>query len=266
MGRREAGRGNAVHLRSNPSPSAQHLRKRYLAASYSYLHAPLPLLTRVNWTACELGKEGRRPRLCSCCVVQLDHTHTEGTMQAGSSVLCGGSMCMRPAGSAKEVCVGRLCLGKRRPGEGGWDMEAMLPSLFPNQLTAERQDDYGCGSTSVTSTCSTFSFLSILWFARLCGLLGCRPDSSWWSGRGKRKGRARVLPSHAAISESDGKMDVQSVVRFQDLVLSQASGGGRWRRGEASGSSPFWESRDGSKGGEMRRPQGQPHASCTVTD
>lgn len=59
---------------------------------------------------------------------------------------------------------------------------------------------------------------------------------------------ARVLPTHAAISESDGGMDVQSVMRLKDLVFSQASGGGRWRRGEASGLSPFWESRDVGQG------------------
>lgn len=59
---------------------------------------------------------------------------------------------------------------------------------------------------------------------------------------------ARVLPTHAAISESDCEMDVQSVMRVMDLVLTRASGGGRWRRGEASGLSPFWESRDVGKG------------------
>lgn len=59
------------------------------------------------------------------------------------------------------------------------------------------------------------------------------------SGRGE-EGSAPVLPRRAAISGRDGEMDLQPVVRLKDLVLSRASGGGRW---EVEGG-----------GGDVRRP------------
>lgn len=248
-----------IHSQLSPTPNTIGSSTEFLARSFCILLLPLtpPAPLHVNWTAYELGKGGSGPRLRSCCVTQLDHTHTpmERCRQGPLCSLRGACACGRlipPRRCALAGCGS----GSGVLGGGGWDMEAMMPSLSPIQLTTERRDDYARGSITFTSSGTTILFSSGL--RGFCGLLGCMPDSGGWSGRGKRKGKARVLSSHAAISDSDDKMDVQSVVRFQDLVLSQASGGGRWRQGEASGSSPFWESRDGGKGGEMRRPEGQP--------
>lgn len=78
----------------------------------------LPGCRRVSRAACglERNKEVGEPRLCSCCVMRLDHSN-DGLMQTGPcEPLQGESACGWLV--LLSGWVDRLCFRERRLGEG----------------------------------------------------------------------------------------------------------------------------------------------------